>query len=626
MARHSCVTVSSAALSNVLSNFTLPPLPTRGSMVAEAIAIGARELGAKARAAAAQSSAPDEAEDWLREMFPAHVKHPFGDRHHEFWRWAWNIELASAPDPFVGVWPRGGAKSTSAELACAALGLRGRRRYALYVRDTQDRADDSVSNIASLLESGTVEHYYPAHARPLVGKHGNSRGWRRNRLRTEGGFTIDAIGLDTAARGVKMDDQRPDLIIFDDIDGKLDSPATTARKIAILTTSILPTGAGNVAVLGIQNLITPDGIFSQLVDGRADFLVERLVSGPYPAVEELATELQEDKASGTVKAVIVAGTATWAGQDLAACQRLIDTIGLGAFLLECQHEVHGHAEGLALRFREQHHLEDLDDEHARALVKLGSVIAGCDFGSWRFGVELTAVDRAGVPHQIAEYFSQRESLERRAICIHSIFTHYGVSPKVRIYGDSANPTDINELNANFRRVGSPYRAVPVASENKIRLTSVERLNELLDRRALRFRRDVHRHVARIDIRDPRTEKLLEPISPIWRLGYGAARPGVELQGSRLLWEIKHWKYPIAKAGYAQKQDPDDNTADGADLISAKRYQIMSWWKAPKEPEPEERSAFHPDVLKEDAERSRTIKHRISRKRQHKPTDDHFGGY
>jgi hypothetical protein len=561
--------------------------------------------------------APEDVEEWLRAMFPAHVKYPFGARHRHFWRWVWAIELKSAPDPFIAVWPRGGGKSTSAELACAALGLRGRRRYGLYVRDTQDRADDSVSNVAQLFEAPTVERYYPRHAKPMVGKHGNSRGWRRNRIRTAGGFTLDALGLDVAARGAKLEDQRPDVIVWDDIDGKLDAPATTAKKIATLTTSILPAGAQNVAVLGIQNLIIPDGVFSQLVDGRADFLVERDVSGPHPSVALLDTTMQEDPRTGTLKPMITAGTATWEGQDLETCQREMDRIGLGAFKLECQHEVHGRVEGLALRFRDEH-LESLDDEHCMALVKLGGAFGGIDFGSWRFAYQLRATDRAGVPHQIAEYFSQNESLERRARCIHAINTHYGVQRTVRVWGDTANQTDINELNVNFKRIGSPYRVVPVGMENKVRRTSIERLNELLDRKAIRYRRDVHRHVARIPIEPP--------ISPAWLLGYGAARPGTEIQGSRLQWEMKHWKYPIAKDGKAQGQDPDDHTADGADLISAERYAIMSWWKSPKEPEPEERSAFHPDVLKEDSERARTIKHRITRRRKSAPVDDHFGGY
>ena len=35
----------------------------------------------------------------------------------------------------------------------------------------------------------------------------------------------------------------------------------------------------------------------------------------------------------------MAGTPTWQGQDLAACQRMVSDFGLSAFKTECQHEV-----------------------------------------------------------------------------------------------------------------------------------------------------------------------------------------------------------------------------------------------------------------------------------------------
>jgi hypothetical protein len=44
----------------------------------------------------------------------------------------------------------------------------------------------------------------------------------------------------------------------------------------------------------------------------------------------------------------------------------------------------------------------------------------------------------------------------------------------------------------------------------------------------------------------------------------------------------HWGYPVPKEGEAQEQDPDDNTADGADLIAADRYAIMSHLRPGKE--------------------------------------------
>ncbi len=275
---------------------------------------------------------------WLPELFPAHVSRGFGPHHDEYWDWLWAIESDSDPAPFLGIWSRGGGKSTGAELGSAAIGVRDKRPYLVYVRDTQQRADDSVSNVGKLLESEGVRRRYPEHARPSVGIHGRSDGWRRNRLRTEGGFTIDALGLDTAARGVKVEADRPGVIVFDDIDGRHDSQQATEKKIATITDSLLPAGTDNAAVLGIQNLIIPNGVFSRLADGRADFLSGRIVSGPHPALEGLVTELRAWP-DGRPRYVIIGGVPTWQGQDLAACQRLLDRIGLTAFLRECQHVV-----------------------------------------------------------------------------------------------------------------------------------------------------------------------------------------------------------------------------------------------------------------------------------------------
>ena len=277
-------------------------------------------------------------ESWLEKMFPALYADGFAPHQAEFWVWVWSLRRGVSPDPFVGIWSRGGGKSSSAEGAAVAVGCRGQRGYGLYVRCTQDLADTSVGNVASMLESPTVERYYPLHAQRLLSKFGSSKAWRRNRIRTAGMFTLDALGLDTAARGVKIEGQRPDFIIFDDVDELHDSPAATRKKINTLPKSLLPAGSKDVAVVGIQNLIIPNGVFSQLSDGKAPFLVRRRVSGPHPAIKDMVTKVKT--INGKRRAVITGGTPVWAGQDRAACQDLMDLIGLPAFLQECQHEVH----------------------------------------------------------------------------------------------------------------------------------------------------------------------------------------------------------------------------------------------------------------------------------------------
>lgn len=251
----------------------------------------------------------------------------------ELWQWATAISSGVRPRPFTAFWGRGGAKSTNAEAAVIDLGARRVRRYAWYVSGTQDKADSHVENIAGMLESENVSRYFPDLSRRMLNKYGSSKGWRRNRLRTASGLTVDSLGLDTGARGVKIEDARPDIIIFDDVDELHDTLVTTNKKIQTITQSVLPSGSNDCAVMFIQNLIHPNSVASQLADGRADFLIDRIISGPYPAVDGLTYEQREGRF------VIVAGEATWAGQSLEVCQQQIDTWGLSAFLQESQHDV-----------------------------------------------------------------------------------------------------------------------------------------------------------------------------------------------------------------------------------------------------------------------------------------------
>lgn len=260
---------------------------------------------------------------------PGYVAAPFAPRHEALWEWVAAVRPGERPPPFIAIWPRGGGKSTSAELATAALCLWGVRRYAVYVSGSQAKADQHVEAIGQILESLGVGR--------SLNKYGASRGWRRSRLRAADGFTVDAYGLDTGARGAKENEQRPDLIVFDDIDEVHDSPATTRKKVETLTQTLLPMGTDYAAVLGVQNLIHADSVFAQLADGRAEFLADREVSGPYRALDSYAVTPYED-AEGR-RRYRVSGTPTWLGQDLAACQRIVDTVGPDAFERESQQEV-----------------------------------------------------------------------------------------------------------------------------------------------------------------------------------------------------------------------------------------------------------------------------------------------
>lgn len=270
---------------------------------------------------------------WLETLFPSYVGSGFSSRHEQFWEWIWATQRGIRPPPFIGIWPRGGGKSTSAELGAVSIGARGVRSYVLYICETQDQADEHVSTIAGMLESDLIAEYYPKLAERKVGKYGSSKGWRREQLRTASGFNVAGIGLDAARRGAKLDEYRPDLIILDDVDDVDDTPRVTEKKTVTLTKSLLPAGSSDCGVLGMQNLIHANSIFAQLADGRADFLTDRQVSGPYRAVEGLTYDIVNGQP------IILSGAPTWDGQDLDVVQQQMRTWGVSAFLSESQQEV-----------------------------------------------------------------------------------------------------------------------------------------------------------------------------------------------------------------------------------------------------------------------------------------------
>jgi hypothetical protein len=130
-----------------------------------------------------------------------------------------------------------------------------------------------------------------------------------------------------------VEEQRPDIIIIDDVDELFDKFQTTTKKIKTLTQTVMPAGSFDCAIIFIQNLIHADSIASMLYDGRADFLTDRIVSGIHPAVENLIVEQKDGRH------IVTGGRATWEGQNLKTVQNQIDTWGYSSFMQESQHEV-----------------------------------------------------------------------------------------------------------------------------------------------------------------------------------------------------------------------------------------------------------------------------------------------
>lgn len=268
-------------------------------------------------------------EEWFRRHFPSIVSAPFAPRHRRLGEWVGRLSHGVKQDPLLEIWSRGSGKSTMAEGAVAYVAATGRRRFCLYVSGTQDQATAHAQTVSAMLEQAGIER--------LTSKYGHSRGWSRNLIRTSNGFNLLAIGLDQAGRGIKFDDQRPDLIILDDIDDEGDTARTVEAKKRTLRQGILPMGSADVATLAIQNLIRADGVFAEIAGGRG-LLSNRSYAGAERAVDGLQVEITE-RPDGSRGYEIVAGVATWDGQSLERCESQIAEWTLSAFLREAQHEV-----------------------------------------------------------------------------------------------------------------------------------------------------------------------------------------------------------------------------------------------------------------------------------------------
>jgi len=355
-------------------------------------------------------SAPSTWREWLTELFPKWFSEGFAPYHEEFWDHVWTIRLGRRPRPFVAVWPRGWGKSSSAEAAAVLFGARAVRRYCWYVCATQRQADEHVSNLAAMLESSALASYYPLLATRQVGAYGRSLGWSRVRLRTAANYTIDSLGLDTELRGAKVEMDRPDVMILDDIDSLMDTAGVISKKLATLTKSVLPAGTPDLAVIVVQNLIHSDSVVARLVDGRADFLADRIVSGPHPALVDEAHETKDGKV------VLTAGRPSWEAKGIEACQDVVDTIGWSSFETECQHDVEVFAGGTFAGVEFRHCSWEKVPDLVRIVVWCDPAVTDKD-SSDSYGVQADGLGPDGILYRLYSW-EERTSPEdalRRAI-------------------------------------------------------------------------------------------------------------------------------------------------------------------------------------------------------------------
>lgn len=306
---------------------------------------------------------PDDWRAWLQTYAPQTFTGSFAFFHCEFWDWYWRLtrkRLSGEPltgdeTVFLAIWARGCGKSSHVEWAAIAEGALIGKGYVLYVSGTQALAEAHVNSIRERIEGAEIAAAFPHLAQPKIGRFGNQYGWRQDFLITAGGWAIRPVGLDTGVRGGRVGEMRPTLIVLDDCDDHSDSPAVVEKKLDTIARSIIPAGTKDTIILGAQNLIHRNSVFNQIVTRRTSVLSKRIVSGPFPAFENLDIELMSTEDGP--REIIVNGKPTWPEIDLQACQRFLDNSGRRAFLAEYQHDFSAIEEGRVVpEYDEERHV------------------------------------------------------------------------------------------------------------------------------------------------------------------------------------------------------------------------------------------------------------------------------
>lgn len=230
----------------------------------------------------------------------------------------------------------------------------------------------------------------------------------------------------------------------------------------------------------------------------------------------------------------------------------------------------GIAIGAVYEYRKEQHTSAWNVDGIRELAGQGDVriLVGIDTGSWRFAMVIAALDSAERLHVVKELWSSQETTDQRMRRLIDALDWLGCEPEdVRIWHDPGGGVDTNDLKAAMKRQGwrgrlpSPAsKAMFKGADNKkvrYRRASYQRIMDLMSRGQLLF-----------------ADGLEDDASLKWEIGASINQRGREKTGSRLIWELKNLRWENPKDGKTQRDDPDEASADGADMLAALRFIAM----------------------------------------------------
>ncbi len=198
---------------------------------------------------------------WGRLMFPSHFRLPPSRMH------VWIGEQLDEMDAARGarlnfLGPRGGAKSTVGTLAyilkCAVTAS---EPYIWIVSDTMSQARTHLANVKAELEHNPLlATYYP-------GAVGRGPRWRADAAELPNGVVIEAYGTGQRLRGRRRRENRPTLIVCDDLQNETHVASASQRQASRdwFHGALLKAGDRRTNVINLATALHRDALAMQLV-------------------------------------------------------------------------------------------------------------------------------------------------------------------------------------------------------------------------------------------------------------------------------------------------------------------------------------------------------------------------
>lgn len=197
---------------------------------------------------------------WGRRFLPHYFHRPPSALHRQLEQW-WNDAEVARGLKLNVIGPRGGAKSTVGTLAWVLRSAVERREpYIWIVSDTKQQAENHLESIkAELIDNTNLTQEYP----DAVG-----RGplWRRHVVELRNGTVIEALGTGQRMRGRRRRENRPTLIVCDDLqnDDHIVSAAQRERSDRWFHGTLLKAGSRRTNILNLATALHRDALALQL--------------------------------------------------------------------------------------------------------------------------------------------------------------------------------------------------------------------------------------------------------------------------------------------------------------------------------------------------------------------------